>query len=273
MVERLNPLPLHAQVADAIRAQIRRGDYTPGAKLPDELTLADTFQVTRATVRAALAQLREEGRIVTRRGGGGGSTVTAPKRLRRYSADLTTPSDQRGFYALIAAEGKQPDVRTEVAHERVPADIADLLDIDPGEIVLVRRRVMGAQGERPLQTAASYIPGHVETRVPILAEPVTGPGGMLARLEDAGYGPLSYSETITARPATADEHALGLVIESFPVVIDATGLNYAADGTPLHVMVRAIDAARTELHYTFGAVPSPSEHGEEGRAEETPTGA
>ncbi|GAA2603138.1 hypothetical protein GCM10010399_37520 [Dactylosporangium fulvum] len=59
---------LYQRVADALREQIRQGTYQPGQFLPKESELVVEHAVSLMTLRRALAVLREEGLIVTRRG-------------------------------------------------------------------------------------------------------------------------------------------------------------------------------------------------------------
>ncbi len=56
--------------ARAIREAILRGDLGPGDRLPPERKLAETFEVNRLTLRAALAQLSVAGLVVARQGSG-----------------------------------------------------------------------------------------------------------------------------------------------------------------------------------------------------------
>jgi DNA-binding GntR family transcriptional regulator len=58
--------PLFKQLADLIRGQIERGDLGPGQSLPTEAEYARHYNLSRDTVRRALAVLRNEGMIVTR---------------------------------------------------------------------------------------------------------------------------------------------------------------------------------------------------------------
>lgn len=253
MVDRMSQQPLYAQVVDSLRARILSGELAPGDRVPGELELMQTYNVHRSTIRHALAVLREEGRIRTLPARG--SYVTERPRRRRVVSDLTTPRDQRGFYALLAGEGKRPDVRTTVSWGRPPREIGELLGVEPDEEALIRHRIMGAVGEPPMQVATSYFPRAVVDRVPVLEAEVTGPGGMLARLEEAGYAPLWFDEIVTARMATPGERELGLVTEGEPVVLAALGLTYSPEGELLHAMTRAISAQRCELAFRFGAVP------------------
>jgi GntR family transcriptional regulator len=62
--------PAHRQLADALRAQIGRGELRPGDRLPTELQLGQAAGVGRSTVRRAVAALRAEGLITVDRGHG-----------------------------------------------------------------------------------------------------------------------------------------------------------------------------------------------------------
>jgi DNA-binding GntR family transcriptional regulator len=60
----------YAHVAGELRAAINGGRLQPGARLPSERALAETFAVSRATIVSAFQLLRGEGLIETRRGAG-----------------------------------------------------------------------------------------------------------------------------------------------------------------------------------------------------------
>ncbi|GAA3451266.1 GntR family transcriptional regulator [Dactylosporangium matsuzakiense] len=55
-------------IADRLRTRIGAGEYRAGCRFPPEAELAREFEVSQVTVRRALAVLREEGLIATRRG-------------------------------------------------------------------------------------------------------------------------------------------------------------------------------------------------------------
>ena len=69
------PVTAARAVADRLIAAIAVGDYSPGERLPAERELAAMLEVSRVTVRAALADLREAGYVEARRGRSGGSFV------------------------------------------------------------------------------------------------------------------------------------------------------------------------------------------------------
>lgn len=67
---------------EQLATAIRLGVYPVGSLLPPERMLAERLAVSRATLREAMAALREAGLVETRRGRGGGSTITSQARGR-----------------------------------------------------------------------------------------------------------------------------------------------------------------------------------------------
>lgn len=67
-VDRNRPAPLWAQVRDDIAARIDAGELT--GRLPSEFDLAEDYAVGRDTVRHAVADLVESGRLTVVRGVG-----------------------------------------------------------------------------------------------------------------------------------------------------------------------------------------------------------
>jgi len=240
------------QVADAIRRKIVDGTYATGERLPNEDTLANEHQVARPTIRQALDQLRAEGRIVTR--SSTGSFVTRPARLRRVSTDLSTPGPDRGWWLMMRQSGLEPVSKLTVQTAAAPPDVTDLLGLDHGASVLIRHRIQGVEGERPMQVTISYVPLDVVERIPVLTEDSTGHGGGIRRLEDAGFAPLSFEEIVGARRATTEEIDLGIAADETEPVLTATGITYAHDGRPVHVMLRTMSTRRMELGFKWDSV-------------------
>jgi GntR family transcriptional regulator len=67
-IERDGDLPLHEQVAAAIRHDISAGDVRPGGRLPPARDMAAVLGVHPNTVLRALRMLRDEGVLEFRRG-------------------------------------------------------------------------------------------------------------------------------------------------------------------------------------------------------------
>ena len=101
-------------MASRLRDEIHDGVLQQGARLPNELVLAEQFGVSRATVREALRLLTAHSLIRTARGAGGGSYVTAP------SAEHVSESLRSGIDLLTAAD----DVTLEELLEVPAAELA-----------------------------------------------------------------------------------------------------------------------------------------------------
>lgn len=63
-------IPLHIAISEKLRHQIESGAYLPGEKLPSEHQLMETFNVSRITVRKAIANLASQGLANAQRGKG-----------------------------------------------------------------------------------------------------------------------------------------------------------------------------------------------------------
>lgn len=146
------------RVANELRAEIIRGDYAPGDKLPSENDLKDRFEVTRATVRKGIALLRSEGHVVTEQGKG------AYVRRRPHISMHQVGSIYRerratgvsNYNAEAAAQGQQAkQTIREVAEVPAPDEVAKRLGVAPGAPVLVRRLLFTVDGS-PMQFCDGY---------------------------------------------------------------------------------------------------------------------
>jgi len=79
---------LYRQVADAIMASIKSGEYQPGARLPSERDLAVFFKVSRPTIREATIALEILGLVESRHGSGIYITEHPPAQLGADDLDI-----------------------------------------------------------------------------------------------------------------------------------------------------------------------------------------
>ena len=79
-IDHASPVPLHEQVAAAIRRAIAEGEAVAGERLPPARDLAAVLGVNANTVFRGLRTLRDEGLVEFRRGRGVSVTGIAPHR-------------------------------------------------------------------------------------------------------------------------------------------------------------------------------------------------
>ncbi|MFC4784977.1 FadR/GntR family transcriptional regulator [Nocardioides sp. MAHUQ-72] len=80
---------------EQLATTIRLGVYPLGSTLPSERELAARLNVSRATLREAMAALRQAGLVETRRGRGGGTVVTLKPRTPSARAAARTSPERR----------------------------------------------------------------------------------------------------------------------------------------------------------------------------------
>jgi GntR family transcriptional repressor for pyruvate dehydrogenase complex len=87
---------------ERLAQSIRLGVLVEGDRLPAERELAETFGVSRVTLREAIRALRDAGLVESRRGRGGGTFVAAPRRERRRSREKIEQSVGRSLDDVLA---------------------------------------------------------------------------------------------------------------------------------------------------------------------------
>jgi GntR family transcriptional regulator len=151
-----SPVPLHYQIREQISLAIADGRLVPGDLLPPEEDLAAQGNVSRTTIRQALAALVHEGLIERKRGKG--SWVVEP-RIDQQLIELT------GFVEDMLSRGLEPEARV-ISMEVVSADVivAEELGIDEGSRAVRIERVRLAD-RRPILFDVSHLPLEIGQRV------------------------------------------------------------------------------------------------------------
>jgi GntR family transcriptional regulator len=243
--------PLREQVAAQLRQLITDGELKPGDKLDPEPELADRYSVGRGTLRAALADLTAEGLLSSAKGRGRVVRSYRPLewRLSDYeSRRLHEAAGDHGdqWAASVYAQGREPSEELElVGIVDPPKTVAELLQVGPEELVLVRRRVRLVDGT-PFQLSSSYFRESLAHGTPLMSpRPVSAPGGVLASL---GHIQTRYVDRIQPRMPTKEEgDSLGL--PKGTAVAEWTRTGYSKDDEPLRVMVTIVPGDRHILVY------------------------
>jgi DNA-binding GntR family transcriptional regulator len=190
-VDRTSPVPLYFQVATRLQELIEKGEIGVGARIENEVDLAERLGVSRPTTRRAIQYLVERGMLVRKRGVG--TQVVHPK-VRR-------PVELSSLYDDLVSADRAP--RTDVQKLEVVAatqEIATALEIAPGTEVTWIERLRYAGGE-PLALMHNAIPLDLIR----LTERDLAERGLYELLRRAGYVPRIATQVIGARSAGAAE--------------------------------------------------------------------
>jgi DNA-binding transcriptional MocR family regulator len=109
--------PAYHGLADAIRLLIVDGRLPVGARLPSERAMADTLRVSRTTVTAAYAQLRDDGYLNARRGA---RSTTALPVAPAARTEITPPTMSLAAAALSAPAAAVSEAFVEATHDVAP---------------------------------------------------------------------------------------------------------------------------------------------------------
>ncbi|MFF7331846.1 GntR family transcriptional regulator [Streptomyces sp. NPDC090306] len=227
-------LPLYSQVAQRLREDITGSDLRPGDRLPSERVLADRYDVSRVTMRAALNRLAE-----------GALIASAPARgwflQEDRAADhpaLPRPSEGRrvqGFADYALRHGLA--VRTRMLDTEVRAATiaeAEELRIAPGAPLFTMRRlrflddlvVVVEHNRLPLALC------------PALADTDFTEASLYATLRQAEPPQVPHvaDYSVEARQPTDEERTLLEITDATPVLV-ATQLAFNQEARPLELTV------------------------------------
>jgi GntR family transcriptional regulator len=271
-----HPVLKHMRVRDYLRSLVTH-ELSVGDAIPSERLLCERFGVSRMTVRQAVDALVVDGLLEREQGRG---TFVAPTKM---DLEIRLAS----FGEEMRRRGMEPSSKVLVAEE-VPAspEIADVLELLPGELVFYLDRVRYADGE-PMAIEQTWLPSRL---APGLFEG-GAPDSIYGELRRRGLDPDWGEDTVSAAEVDAqDAELLGvptgravlrLTRRTFAGEIACTysRSSYRADRYVLWVPLRAPrraltpreDAARENAERTpdDGAQTETAPPGDEGRAMKT----
>jgi GntR family transcriptional regulator len=248
--------PAYRRILGELRSRILSGDLPPGAKLPSVRELAHQYGVPNGTVARAVAELRAEGRVISRHGAG--VYVREFREIRRSSPSrLARDRWVRGLPIQDADTGDRPRaVDVEVGEQPAPDWVALALGIEPGSPVAFRSRRFVVD-ERFVQLATSYLPADLARGTAIM-HTNPGSGGIYARLTELGHAPVTFFEELRCRMPLPQETDRLQLPDGTPV-IEITRHAFQVDGRCVEVNHMILDATAYVLDYTFNTeTPAPS---------------
>ena len=226
----------HRQIADQLRALIRRGDWAAGDRLPSIPGIAEMFGVAKQTAQRAVDQLRVEGVLITKPGSG---TYVRGTRRRLNRLSRGRYGGHRGYHADLAARYRQHLV--EVGRAPAPPEVADAFGVADGTELVVRRHVVRTE-DVPVEVGASWF--RVADASGTSLERMTPFGRPLYQEAEEAIGRryVSATDTISARQPSREESAILRIRPDTPV---------------LHLLHVAYDAAHKPIEVAQATWPGP----------------
>lgn len=230
-----SPIPLWFQIAERLRGAIAQGVFTPGTVLPSEAKLNQAFGVSRATSRAALDKLEQDG-LISRRSGKG-SIVLSPR--------VDQPANEMfGFSDDMRRRGLKPSYETlSIGHVRATPEVAEALGVKLNASVFLSRRLLKAD-DLPIGVAFSWLqPALLKTVKPPTAVELSS-GSLYEWLaRKCGARIASGKEFIEAAIVTP-EMANDLHVARGSAVLVLRRRSLDANGTPIEYAVLNFRADR-----------------------------
>ena len=140
---------LYQQIADSLLEQIQTGELEPGARLPSEKDLSETYGAGRNTIRHALSELAAEGYLESVQGVGTFVTETHFPKTVEFLYGFSQEMAQRG--RTVASRVLEAEI--------IPADplLARVLRVQLGAEVVFLNRLRLVDGN-PAALERAYLP-------------------------------------------------------------------------------------------------------------------
>ena len=229
--------PLYLQIKDLLVRSLETGEWRPGEAIPSELVLAARYGVSQGTVRKAIDALAADNYVV-RRQGKGTFVATHTEEAQSSFRFLRIRADDGG--------GELPASRLiDVRRGKAGAEVARLLEMKPGDPVIVVRRALEWGGRAvvvdDITLPAALFRGLTRAKLESYA------GSMYGFFETQfGVRMLNAQERIKAVPADATAaEALGIAPGTPLLAVDRVAFTYG--GRP--VEYRRGLCATTAHHY------------------------
>ena len=100
-------VPLYKQLKDLLLQEIKEGIYKANQKIPTELELSEKYQISRMTVRKALAELVEEGVLAKKQGKGTIVNVSSVAASKGHINRLAYSASKGGLNLFTQALAKE----------------------------------------------------------------------------------------------------------------------------------------------------------------------
>jgi len=147
-IDRNSPMPLYYQLKRLLLAKIESGELQAGDAFPTEQQIRKKYNISRTTVRQALSELEDEGKITRHRGRG---TFVAEPKISHHPDQYPKLADH------ISEQGNVPGWRLLAAEWQLTNDrIATTLGISTDEKVFCLQRLR-LENDTPIGLHQAYV--------------------------------------------------------------------------------------------------------------------
>ncbi|MGZ4356476.1 MAG: GntR family transcriptional regulator [Gaiellaceae bacterium] len=241
VVDRTAPLPVYFQIAADIRRRLDGGEWSAGDRIAAELELAREYEVSRMTIRQALAELVKDDLLERRRGSG--TYVRQQRRPLVYDLSLTV--------GALASRWQEADFdnRAEVIEATVveaPEELRHRLQLPRSRQALYLMRRVFINGQ-PTVLYRSWFDARL---VPGLERSPRLQGSLSRALaDDYDLVPVRAESELEVVRSTREETQLLQAASDIPIAM-VTSTTYLGDGRPLEHAQLAWLGDRVRFHIT-----------------------
>lgn len=217
-INRHSPVPIYYQIMTDIKQRIRNGEWKENDKLPSEQELADTYGISRITLRQAISELEADGLLVKRRGHGTFIARGKTPLLTRLSYSMSHNSTH--FDTTVIDQNRM---------DHPSQKVIERLQLAERTAVVCITRLFSMLGE-PIAICKSFIPQHL---VPELEKKALIDNSLTHTLEKYyKLHPVHVTDHLQAVRATQAESKLLRISLDTPLMM-VEGLSYYEHDKPL----------------------------------------
>ena len=223
IIDRDNPKKLYVQLLEILKEKIERGEWAVDSQIPTEDDLCKMYEVSKATVRQAVAELERTGYLLKQQGRG---TFVCKRVIPEGLSMLTS------FRELMLEAKVVFSTRVLAQTVLMPTDDLDLKLNIPEDIHVIYLKRLRVVDDEPILLQESYLPYHI---CPQLLQDDLEQNSLLEILEN------KYQIRITK---------VQEFIEAAPVSGDEGNLLGLQPGTPALLLEQRFFAGTREIMYT-----------------------
>jgi len=226
---------VYQKIITSLKKSIDAGEFAD-MRLPDERSLAESYSVSRSSIKRALGLMADQGIIFKKRGSG---TFVNPLYLKQGSS-FNYSGKNLGITDSFNANGQKPGVKVlsfDVVHPN--KDLQDNLFLKPSEFVYAFKRLR-LLDDVPFMIETGYIPIKL---APELSEQIASESIFNYVESELGKEVNKTYLTISAEPSDAEGKELLHLADNEPVGL-MEGIFFLDDGTPF-------EFSTMKLHYKY----------------------